>query len=236
MAGGPLKSIALMRGIGFVIGSPDRELFVQYVLGLPMLGWARHAPTMARRVHYPTDDVESFIREAPDRNTVLISRTKASRDAALDEAAWTKSLEEVDLGILSPPVYDLSDLPFLAPCLVRRRGIWEQHGLAIDVTVCVLDDLLEGGQNATVGYMQSHRPATLDNLSASIRSLGTRFRVPISGFASDFAKAFKHIPNCLAFLALSVVVQYDPRSKRPAFMVPMTQVVGGRSTQLNFAR
>ena len=55
-------------------------------------------------------------------------------------------------------------------------------------------------------------------------------------FTSDFAKAFKQVPGVETMLHLSVVVQWDPVSRRPAFLVPYTQVFGGRSTPLNFAR
>ena len=37
-------------------------------------------------------------------------------------------------------------------------------------------------------------------------------------------------------LHLSIVVQFDPVERKPAYMVPFTQVFVGRSTPLNFAR
>ena len=80
-------------------------------------------------------------------------------------------MEEVDLGLLSSPVDSLHKLNMQNPCLVRRHGLWEQHGNAKLPTVRVLDDFLEGGQNATVGYQLTHRPAALDNLAASMRAM-----------------------------------------------------------------
>ena len=99
------------------------------------------------------------------------NRTKPSSDDTLDEEAWKKSMEEVELGLLSHPVDSLDKLDMENPCLVRRHGLWEQHGNAKLPTVRVLDDVLEGGQNATVGYQFTHRPATLDNIAASMRAM-----------------------------------------------------------------
>ena len=115
-------------------------------------------------------------------------------------------------------------------------AFWEQHGEAREPSCRVLDDFLEGTQNATVGYQHTHRPANLDSLAATFRAMGALFPEKIMLFTSDFAKAFKQIPGVVSMLECSVVAQWDPCKCRPAFMVPLTQVFGGRSTPLNFAR
>ena len=145
-------------------------------------------------------------------------------------------MEEVALGILSEPVYELTALDMATPCLVRRHGIWEQHGEALEPTCRVLDDFREGMQSSTVGYQHTHRPASLDSLAASLRAYGTRFPEALKLFKSDFAKAFKQIPGMESLLDCSVIVQWDPHKSTPAFMIPYTQVFGGRSTPLNFSR
>ena len=88
-------------------------------------------------------------------------------------------MEEVELGLLSPPVHAFKELKMQHACLVRRHGLWEQHGNAKSPSVRVLDDFLEGGQNTTVGYQFTHRPAMLDNVAASMRVAGERFGVPL---------------------------------------------------------
>ena len=235
-AGGPLRNIPFMREISHIIGHPDHNLLADYTLGLPMLGWALHAPTMVERFHPPETTITDLKANSRAHNQRLTQRTKPSNDAVLDEVAWQKSLDEVALGILTPPVYDLSDLNMDTPCLVRRHGIWEQHGEALEPSCRVLDDFLEGTQNSTVGYQHTHRPANLDALSASLRAIGTRFSEKLMLFTSDFAKAFKQIPGVVSLLDCSVIVQWDPHTCRPAFMIPLTQVFGGRSTPLNFSR
>ena len=130
----------------------------------------------------------------------------------------------------------MEKLSMANPCLVRRHGSWEQHANTKAPSVRVLDDFLEGGQNGTVGYQFTHRPATLDNVAASMRAMCERYREPNEFFTSYFAKAFKQVPGVTELLHLSVVVPWGPTHGRPAFMIPYTQVFGGRSTPLNFAR
>ena len=86
---------------------------------------------------------------------------------SLSGVAWDKSMEEVELGLLTAPVYDLDLLNMNAPCLVRRHGIWEQHGESLQPSCRALDDFLEGNQNSTVGYQHTPRPANLDTLAAT---------------------------------------------------------------------
>ena len=140
------------------------------------------------------------------------------------------------MGILSPPVTSMADLGMDQCCLVRRHGLWEQHGCATEPTVRVLDDFLEGGQNGTVGYQYTHRPASLDTMSATMKAMGEKFDEKLQLFTSDFTNAFKQIPGVEELLHLSIIVQWQPELARPVFMVPYTQVFGGRSTPVNFAR
>ena len=76
----------------------------------------------------PEEDINDFVANSSEHNLKLIRRTKPSTDQHLDREAWRKSLEEVDLGLLSGPVYSLHELEMKHPCLVRRHGLWEQHG------------------------------------------------------------------------------------------------------------
>ena len=99
----------------------------------------------------------------------------------------------------------------------------------------VLDDFLQGGQNESVGYPFTHRPATLNKVSGTLRVLGETFGCNLV-FCSDFSKAFKHIPAVESLQKYTVVVQRDPVRAKPVFMIPLTQSLGGLSTPLNFAR
>ena len=232
-AGGPVKNLAFMREIMTVAGAIDANLLVDFAHGLPMLGWAAHAPTQMRRDRLPEYSVDDLEANSEQQNRRLIHRTRASGDKELDRRAWAKTIEEVELGILSSPVSSLAQLGMPARCLVRRHGIWEQHGAATAPTVRVLDDFLEGGQNGTVGYQYTHRPANLDTMSATMRTMAEKYDEELIMFTSDFAKAFKQVPGMTELLHLSVIVQWDPILQQPAFLVPYTQVFGDRSTPVN---
>ena len=100
----------------------------------------------------------------------------------------------------------------------------------------MFDDFLEGGKNATVGYQFTHRPATLDNVAASMRAMSEEFTEPMEFFTSDFAKAFKQVPGVAELLHLAVVVQWDLPHSKPAFMIPYTQVFGGSVHTFEFCQ
>ena len=120
-------------------------------------------------------------------------------------------------------------------CLVRRHGLWEQHGTLVP-TVRVSDDFLEGGQNATVGHQCTHRLATLDTIADSLRAGAELFNEEIAQFASDFAQAFKQVPSVDSPLQLTVIGQLDPHHKYLPHRIPYSQTFDGRYTPLNFAR
>ena len=109
-------------------------------------------------------------------------------------------MEEVKHGLLSQTVDNLEKLGMANPCLVRRHGLWEQHGNAKAPSVRVLDDFLEGGKNATVGYQFTHRPATLDNVAASMRAMSEEF--------PETMEFFNQVPGVTELLHLAVVVQW----------------------------
>ena len=85
---GPLKNIPFMREISYIIGTVDPQLMPDFVLGLPMMGWAQHAPTQAQRDRMPEESVEDFVMQSEQHNKKLLRRTKPSADAALDVEAW----------------------------------------------------------------------------------------------------------------------------------------------------
>ena len=200
VAGGPTRNIPFMREIAYVVSSPDYAALGDYCIGLQMLGWAQPAPGMLARTVYPMSTINTLLETSQPRNERIHRRVKASDDAELDARAWDKTKEEIQLGLVSSPCYSFSDLPWPSFALVRRRGIWEQRACADEPSVRVLDDLLEGGQNDTVGYQYTHRPADIDAFSACARVAGEAFAVELSMFTSDFAKALRQVRQiCINF-------------------------------------
>ena len=68
---------------------------VDYCFGLPMLGWARHSPTMVQRTSVPPR-AERPSREAiAAEHALALERAKPSRDHEADENSWSKSEKEL---------------------------------------------------------------------------------------------------------------------------------------------
>ena len=120
--------------------------------------------TQVPRQHWPASTIQDLLANADGHNKRLIIRTRPSSDRALDEEAWSKTFEEIPMHIVTQLVYDPSEVPFAQFCLERRHGLWEQHGESTKRSVRVFDDLLEAGQNESVGYQHTHRLATLDSV------------------------------------------------------------------------
>ena len=90
-------------------------------------------------------------------------------------------MEEVEHGLLSQTVDNLEKLGMANPCLVRDM-VYGSNMVKKAPSVRVLDDFLEGGKNATVGYQFTHRPAMLDNVAASKRAMCEKFLEPMEFF------------------------------------------------------
>ena len=74
----------------------DSNLMVDFVFGLPMMGWARHSPIMQHR----ESNVPRARRPSPDEvlagNRIALDSAKPSRDPRVDELAWDKTNAEFE--------------------------------------------------------------------------------------------------------------------------------------------
>ena len=91
-----MKNLPFMREIAYMMGTIDARLLVDFVLGLPMLGWACQAPSQIQRERLPEYSIDELLAQSEHQNRRLIARTKASGDAELDRRAWAKTVEEVE--------------------------------------------------------------------------------------------------------------------------------------------
>ena len=92
-------------------------------------------------------------------------------------------------------------------------------------------------QNHASSYCCVHRPATHDDVVAQI--IAVREMVPaalVQSWTSDFAKAYRQVPQISDQLMLTVVVQYCLETQGPVFVVSYGQLFGGRTPPLNFSR
>ena len=120
--------------------------------------------------------------------------------------------------------------------MVPRNAIWEQHGMATEPTVRLVDDMLMGEQNATVGYQSTHWPADLDAVTGHTRYAAELFQDALAMFTSVFAKAFKQIPHWSFLRRFVALAQWNPVAMKLMFFYPFTQLFGVRSSPGNFAR
>ena len=219
------KNVALMRGIAYVCSSRDVASPAFLLIGLPMLGWAPVAEGLMERVREPECSVDQFLEEREDRNERLLNAIKQSSDPELDEAAYSKTLEETEKGVLPGPFFSRSELPWQDVALVPRHGIWEMHGGATERKCRNIDDMLMGEQNTTVGTVSSHRPTDPDGLVAQARAVRRRFpQCRLRGWPCDLEKAYQ-VPASPYQLMLTIIVIWSTVNRRPAFFVPLVPAV-----------
>ena len=77
----------------------------------------------------------------------------------------------------------------------------------------------------------------MDGLVSQARAVSEAFPdEPLSGWCSDFAKAFKQVPGDPNQIGYIVIAQWDPRLQRVALFACHSQVFGSKSAPLNFSR
>ena len=231
------RDLIFMRELQFITGAIDFLFLPNYIIGMPMFGWALHAPTQVPRLTPPEKGMEAMLDNLAAHNARVIAETKSTGDPALDQAAWKKTEEEIELGCVYGPFEKLEDIPADVARLAKRFPIWEQHGGAVEPTARVIDDLLDGGQNSTTGMQYTHRPCDLDTWSSHCRATQERFpEDQIQGFTSDYSKAFKQGTSDPQQAKWVVLAQWHPHLQKVVFLLTVTQLFGGKAAPLNFAR
>ena len=231
-----LRSIAFMREVSFVCLAPDFSFLADYLLGMPKLGWACHAPGALPRLNPVETTVDNLLIDREIHNDRLWRSMSASGDPELDKSSWEKSKAEFSSGALRGPFYSLAecDLPVR---LVRRFPIWECHGTSANWKCRNIDDMLQGGQNSTAGTQYVHIPATLDDMAALIRVCAEAHpQDPVAGYTSDFASAYRQATADPDQAHLCAVLTWDNDYSCPAFGLAVAQLFGGKSAGLNFCR
>ena len=107
---------------------------VDFLFGIPMMGWARHSPIMMQRDsayprgHRPSD------AEIVEENRIALERAKPSTYPRVDALSWKQTKAEFVKETMKGPYSNLAEVPaFLpdscaVPRLLNRFGILETHG------------------------------------------------------------------------------------------------------------
>ena len=178
-----------------------------------MIGHAVWVPEMMPRSKSSEATIAEVIPKSKTNNHKMISQAISTGDQKLDELAWKKTKDECDRTIaFVVNTYDeLVDMFGEDIIIAVRRAIWERHGNARDWSVRVIDDFLAGLQNSASSYCCVHRPATRDDVIAQvIAARGMVPAAPVQTWTSDFAKAYRQVPQLKEQLMLSVVAQFCP--------------------------
>ena len=105
------RNDAFLREVTYICAGMDPNLFVDYVFGLPVLGWARHSLIMLQRSSGPSR-AELPIREMIEKeNEIALVRAKPCKSPELDQMAWAKTKKEFENSIMLGPHYSLEKLP-----------------------------------------------------------------------------------------------------------------------------
>ena len=231
------RNIAFMREVSFICQGLDYNLMIDYVFGLPMLGWARHSPIMLQRQSQPPRAVPPSSAQIIEENKIALSKAKPSYSHALDKLAWEKTQKEFENFSMLGPFYSLDELPDGKPRLLNRFGILEMHGGAIEESCRVIDDGRSRGHNADSANTAAHRPADLDLLAAVCRLLAFLFpNQALAGFPSDFKSAYRQVPSDPRQALDFVIASWDTDNIKQVFFLAVSQVFGSGNAPLNFTR
>ena len=233
------RNVCLARELQYVCWTDDFTCVSDYVIGKPILGWARRAYGQKRKTTVPERELSELISNADENNPRMIRRAQGSDDPSLNEAVDMKVKEEIDLEALAGPYERVDDAVTDSSCavlIVPRHGIWEQHG-GQDETCRLIDDMLISEHNDTAGSEFTHLPADVDKMAAMSRRAQEQFPTEgLSGFASDYRKAYKQDSLSPTQMCLALIAVWSAALSRTLFYKPRTQLFGSRLSPVNFAR
>ena len=229
------RMVPFCREVSYCIAWMDLGLWPDYVMGLPMTGWACHSLAFPGKLTLPSTELAEITKVDTIHNAKVLSSVSSTGDTKLDMASWNKSLKEFECQTLIGPL-DPGELP-AGTRLLPRRPIWECHGGKLEASCRNIDDCLAGGQNGPVGLTAVHRPCTVDTLVAGGRRIAEKFpKDLLEGFSSDFGGAYRQVPGHPGQSNLFGVTMWDAYALRVVIGMAVAQLFGSRSAPLNFSR
>ena len=161
-----VRNIAFFREVAYLVEGVDLNLTVDYVFGLPMMGWARHSPVMQQRASRPSRCERPSKEEAAAAaaaNMVALERARPSRDPRADLLSLEKTEAKLECHTMIGHLYGLGEVPRGDPILLNSFVCcFELHGGAIEDSCWNIDDGNARGHNFNTPSTSTHRPADLD--------------------------------------------------------------------------
>ena len=231
------RNIAFMREVRYVCCIGDFNIMLDYIFGLPMMGWARHSPLLCQKTTAPPRADKPSREQISDNNAVVMAKAKASTIPEQDLLSWEKTDAEFQAGTMLGPYYAIGHLPGTDPRLLNRFSILERHGGAVQASCRNIDDCKAPGHNEDSANTAAHRPADLDMFGAVIRAEGEAFPdEAMAGFPSDFKGAYRQVPACPKQALDFTVATWDPLKACTVFGIAVSQLFGSGNAPLNFTR
>ena len=78
------RNIAFMREVRFVCCIGDFNIMLDYIFGLPMMGWARHSPFLCQKITSPPRAEKPGREQIIADNAVVLAKAKASKSPEQD--------------------------------------------------------------------------------------------------------------------------------------------------------
>ena len=171
----------------------DKLFVTDLSRGMPIAGPVAKTPGLAARKRNAEMSYAEWKRAIPDRNAKIYDRVRRSQGSELAGICWERTMAEVEVGWITPPV-DLTDAMLATLPLTPRYAIKEQHSNQ-DPKFRLIDDFRASDINAIIQTEDTNIPDTLDVMIA----LASCFALISPGCnllraSADFAHAYKHVP------------------------------------------
>ena len=102
--------VPFCREVSYCIAWMDLGLWPDYVMGLPMTGWACHSLAFPGKLTLPSTELAEITKVDTIHNAKVLSSVSSTGDTKLDMASWNKSLKEFECQTLIGPL-DPGELP-----------------------------------------------------------------------------------------------------------------------------
>ena len=190
------------------VNYPDIEVVTEMIECTQLTGIIPPTGIFDKAFKPAESTVNMLMESSTSKRLAAYYGTRTSGDPAVDEAVYSKTMEEVQAGWASGPI-PLDDLPTQA--VISRR-----FGLKQGEKVRLIDDLSGSGINQTVQASESPKPHTTDVVaSALLEMLKFCSGASLLGRAFDMKSAYKQMGIHEDSLKVAFVSVFNPKLRRP---------------------
>ena len=207
---------------------PDPGVFDEISLGTELVGQVPCTGVFDRSFKPAELCVEQLDKESVATNKSIFHSVRSSGDSEVDDAVFTKTLEERDAGWLRGPL-EFCELPSGA-VLSRRFGLKQPN------KVRLIDDLSGSQINKTVQCNETPRPHTTDVIASVALSLLEQSEDNILGKTFDLKSAYRQLGIHSCSLLYSYIVCFDPVARRPVIFQMLAVPFGATRAVYSFLR